>query len=111
DKWFAADLVMLVAVGEHSGILEQLLQQHQQFEQQRQQAWQQFWKPLLYPLAMLALAFVAIYFIGHGVMPKLAASLPQAQWPVLSQTLLLVTHSPILPAVVAVVVVIVVGSW
>lgn len=111
DQWFAADLVMLVAVGEHSGILERLLQQHQHFEQQRQQAWQQFWKPLMYPLAMLALAFVAIYFIGHGVMPKLAASLPESQWPPLSQVLLIATHSPLLPALFMVVMLVVVWSW
>lgn len=111
DKWFAADLVMLVAVGEHSGILEQLLQQHQHFEHQRQQAWQQFWKPLLYPLAMMALAFVAIYFIGHGVMPKLAASLPESQWPMLSRVLLLATHSLIIPALLCVVVLVVIWSW
>lgn len=111
DRWFAADLVMLVAVGEQSGILERLLQQHQHFEQQRQQAWQQFWKPLLYPLAMLALAFVATFFIGHGVMPKLAASLPESQWPLLGRLLILTTHSAILPSLMLVVVGVVVWSW
>lgn len=110
-KWFAADLVMLVAVGEHSGILEQLLHQHQQFEQQRQQAWQQFWKPLLYPLAMLAIAFAAIYFIGHGVMPKLAVSIPESQWPMLSRILLLATHSFIIPTLLLSVLLVVIWSW
>ena len=110
-QWFADDLVMLVAVGENSGILERLLQQHQQFEHQRQRAWQQFWRPLLYPMAMMALAFVAIYFIGHGVMPKLAASLPEMQWPMLSKLLLLATHSPLIPAVLLLVILVVVWSW
>src|SRR5690554_1873638 len=111
QKWFSPDLVMLVAVGEHSGILEQLLQQHRQFEQQRREAWRQFWKPLVYPLAMLALAFSASFFIGRGVMPKLAQSLPEAQWPQLSQWLLLLTHSVWLPLLLTTVVAVFLLSW
>lgn len=109
--WFSEDLVMLVAVGEHSGILEQILSQHQLFEQQRREAWRQFWKPLLYPIAMLALAFAATLFIGRGVMPKLAQALPEWQWPQLSQWLLALTHGAILPGLVLLVVVVFIVSW
>lgn len=109
--WFSEDLVMLVAVGENSGILEQILSQHQLFEQQRREAWRQFWKPLIYPVAMLALAFAATFFIGRGVMPKLAQSLPEWQWPQLSHWLMVLTHSAMLPALLMVVVAVFIWSW
>lgn len=111
QKWCSADLVMLVAVGEHSGQLEQLLHRHRQFEQQRREAWRQFWKPLMYPLAMLLLAFVASLFIGRSVVPKLAASLPEAQWPQLSSWLIMLTHSFWLPLLFLLVVLVLIWSW
>lgn len=95
--WFAADLVMLIAVGEHSGILEQLLQRHRQFEIERQAAWRAFWKPLIYPLVMVALAFLASLAIGRTVIPKLAQALPPSDWPSLSYWLWVLTHSLWLP--------------
>jgi len=69
-QWFDADLCMLVSVGEHSGVLEQLLQQHRQFELQRQHAQQLFWRPLIYPMIMLVIAALASVLIGRQVMPK-----------------------------------------
>lgn len=111
QQWFSQDLVMLVAVGEHSGILEQLLQQHRAFEVERQAAWREFWKPLLYPTAMMALAFIASLFIGRGVMPKLARSIPESEWPELSHWLLVLTHSFWLPLLVLLVVVTFILVW
>ncbi|RZQ56421.1 hypothetical protein CWI82_03705 [Pseudidiomarina tainanensis] len=111
QEWFAHDLVMLVAVGENSGVLEQLLQQHRLFEVERQAAWREFWKPLLYPIAMMILAFGASLFIGRGVIPKLAKSLPKSDWPELSQWLLVLTHSLWLPILVSGVIIIFILVW
>ncbi|WP_369743670.1 type II secretion system F family protein [Pseudidiomarina sp. PP-1MA] len=108
---FAQDLVMLMAVGEHSGVLDQLLQRQQQFEQQRYAALQAFWKPLLYPLAMLALALLACVFIGQQVMPKLAAALPPEQWPQLSGLLLQLSHGPAVPLLLLAVLLVLLACW
>lgn len=111
QQWFSPDLVMLVAVGENSGILEQLLQQHRVFEVERQVAWREFWKPLLYPIAMMALAFAASLFIGRGVMPKLAKSIPESEWPSLSHWLLVLTHSLWLPLIILLVIIVFLLVW
>ncbi len=110
-EWFADDLVMLVAVGERTGVLEELLRQQQQFETQRQQAQRQFWKPLLYPLLMLLLAFAAAAVIGNKVLPKLAESLPQYSWPLLSAWLLTLSQGPWITLLLIFTVAVVIGSW
>lgn len=110
-QWFADDLVMLVAVGEHSGILEQLLQRHRQFEVERQAAWRAFWKPLIYPMVMVALAFAASLLIGRTVVPKLAQALPASEWPSVSYWLWVLTHSMGLPALVLVVLLALIWVW
>jgi type II secretory pathway component PulF len=110
-EWFADDLVMLVAVGERSGVLEQLLQRQQQFEGQRRHAQLQFWKPLLYPLLMLSLALIATAFIGNKVMPKLAHSVPESQWPLLSYWLLIISDGIWLTLLILASVMVVVWSW
>lgn len=81
---FDSDLCMLVAVGERSGVLENLLAQLKEFEQQRRLAQQAFWKPLAYPAVMVVVAMIAVKFIGQHVVIKLASSVPDLQWPLLS---------------------------
>lgn len=110
-QWFDRDLCMLVSVGEHSGVLEQLLQQHRQFELQRQQAQQQFWRPLIYPLIMVFIAACASLLIGRQVMPKLATGLDPEQWPLLSESLLLVSAGPSLLLLLLGVALLVLLSW
>ncbi len=110
-QWFDADLCMLVSVGEHSGVLEQLLQQHRQFELQRQHAQQLFWRPLIYPMIMLVIAALASVLIGRQVMPKLATGLSREHWPLLSELLLLVSAGPSLFLMLLGMVVLVLMSW
>ncbi len=110
-QWFDRDLCMLVSVGEHSGVLERLLQQHQQFEQQRQQAQQQFWRPLIYPLIMLVISAIASLVIGRQVMPKLATGLPAADWPWLSELLLVISAGPSLLLMLLLVLLMLIVAW
>ncbi|RUO41459.1 hypothetical protein CWE22_04655 [Pseudidiomarina aestuarii] len=81
---FDSDLCMLVAVGERSGVLENLITQLKGFEQQRRTAQQAFWKPLAYPAVMVVVAMIAVKFIGQNVVMKLANSVPELQWPLFS---------------------------
>lgn len=85
---FDADLCMLVAVGERSGVLEPLIAQLRHFEQQRSDAQGAFWKPLAYPAVMVMVAMIAVKFIGQQVVLKLGQSVAVEQWPLLSQWLL-----------------------
>ena len=110
-RWFDADLCMLVSVGEHSGVLEQLLQQHRQFELQRQQAQQLFWRPLIYPMIMVVIAALASLLIGRQVMPKLAAGLAPEHWPLVSELLLTTSAGPSLLVMLAAVLATLLISW
>lgn len=110
-QWFDTDLCMLVSVGEHSGVLEQLLHQHRQFELQRQQAQQQFWRPLIYPLIMLVIAALASLLIGRQVMPKLATGLAAEDWPAVSELLLLISAGPSLMVMLLMVLLTLIISW
>lgn len=110
-QWFDADLCMLVSVGEHSGVLEQLLQQHRQFELQRQQAQQQFWRPLIYPMLMVVIAALASLLIGRQVMPKLATGLAPQDWPLISELLLVISAGPSLLLMLCAVLVTLLLSW
>ena len=109
--WFDNDLCMLVSVGEHSGVLEALLQQHRHFELQRQQAQQQFWRPLIYPLIMVVIAALASLLIGRQVMPKLATGLPREDWPLVSELLLSLSAGPSLLIMLLMLALILVVSW
>lgn len=84
------DLCMMFGVGERAGCLHRLLQEFQQSEQQRRSAQSQFIKPLLYPFAVSLLALAASYFVGQKVLPGLAGAVPMADWPALSQWLLVI---------------------
>lgn len=110
-RWFDNDLCMLVSVGEHSGVLEQLLHQHRQFELQRQQAQQQFWRPLIYPFIMVVIAALASLLIGRHVMPKLATGLARENWPLVSELLLVISAGPSLLILVLVLAGVLVMSW
>lgn len=110
-KWFAQDLCMLVSVGERSGLLEQLVAAQRRFEQQRSAAIQGFWRPLIYPFIMLLVCMFACYAVGNHVLPKLAAGLPELNWPLFSQHLMSIAQGPWLLAIGALLVAVVIWFW
>lgn len=111
ELWFDRDLCMLVSVGESSGVLEQLLQQQRGFEEQRQQAQKAFWRPLIYPAIMTVIAVLASLVIGRKGLPKLAGRLPEADWPVVSKTLLTLSDGPVLLLLLLLVLLMLLWSW
>lgn len=79
-----SDLCMVFAIGQEVGQLAPMLTQYQLLEQQQQQARQTFMRPLFYPLGLLLFSWLALYGVGHFILPQLAAGLAPSEWPALS---------------------------
>lgn len=69
--WLHASLLQIFELGQQHDCLTELLQQFRQFEQRRYRLIMQLWRQRLYPLLILALAWMAVVVAGEAYIPRL----------------------------------------